>query len=194
MVQWVIARRKKITGFGPDVLLLASESGASWYSEGSKNPQVRFTNVWNELIRRVRKEKEHEGFRRLPLGTLRDTLPDIIRHRYGDERDGVTPFNLLPIPSGPQLGGREKHPAATPYDAASRWCRYILPEKGVLLDPMCGYDALGGLGSWSGAGHWDRQGEEVLISGPAASPGVRHGELIAATLLVSPVSSQSARA
>jgi hypothetical protein len=85
MVQWGIARRKKITGFGPDALLLASESGASWYSEGSKNPQVRFTNVWNDLIRRVRKEKEHEGFRRLPLGTLRDTLPDIIRHRYGDE-------------------------------------------------------------------------------------------------------------
>jgi hypothetical protein len=85
MVQWGIARRKKITDFDSDAVLLASESGAPWYNEGSKNPQARFTNVWNDLIGRVRKEKEHEGFRRLPLGTLRDTLPDIIRHRYGDE-------------------------------------------------------------------------------------------------------------
>jgi hypothetical protein len=85
MVQWSIARRKKILGFGPTAVLVASESGAPWYSEGSKNPQVRFTNVWNDLIRRVRKEKEHQDFRHLPFGTLRDTLPDIIRHRFGDE-------------------------------------------------------------------------------------------------------------
>jgi hypothetical protein len=85
MVQWGIARRKTVTGFGPDALIFVSESGGSWYSEGSKNPQVRFTKVWNDLIKRVRKEKEHEEFRRLPLGTLRDTLPDIIRHRYGDD-------------------------------------------------------------------------------------------------------------
>ena len=85
MVQWSIARRKKIPDFGPTAVLVASESGAPWYSEGSKNPQVRFTNVWNDLIRRVRKEKEHQDFRRLPFGTLRDTLPDIIRHRFGDE-------------------------------------------------------------------------------------------------------------
>lgn len=85
MVEWGIARRKKIRGSGPDAFLIVSESGAPWYSEGSKNPQVRFTNVWNDLIRRVRKEKEHKSFRRLPFGTLRDTLPDIIRHRFGDE-------------------------------------------------------------------------------------------------------------
>lgn len=85
MIEWGIARRKRIPGDSPDAVLVVSESGASWYSDGSKNPQVRFTNVWNGLIRRVQKEKEHESFRRLPFGTLRDTLPDIIRHRFGDE-------------------------------------------------------------------------------------------------------------
>jgi hypothetical protein len=30
-------------------------------------------------------------------------------------------------------------PAATPYDVAAWWCRYILPAGGVLCDPMCGW-------------------------------------------------------
>ena len=53
------------------------------------------------------------------------------------ERDGTTPFNLLPIPVG---GSLEKmpHPAVTPYDLASWWCRYLLPPDGVLLDPFAG--------------------------------------------------------
>lgn len=55
-----------------------------------------------------------------------------------DERGGTTPFNLLPISTGSQPGGREGHPAATPYDLAEWWCRYILPPDGVLLDPFAG--------------------------------------------------------
>lgn len=55
-----------------------------------------------------------------------------------DERGGTTPFNLLPISTGGQAGGTEGHPAPTPYDVASWWCRYILPPGGVLLDPFCG--------------------------------------------------------
>jgi DNA modification methylase len=50
---------------------------------------------------------------------------------------GTTPFNLLPAPAGgpSEAGG---HPAATPYDVAAWWSRYILPAGGVLLDPFCG--------------------------------------------------------
>ena len=55
-----------------------------------------------------------------------------------DERGGTTPFNLLPIPTGGQPGGAEHHPAATPYELAAWWCRYILPPGGTLLDPFCG--------------------------------------------------------
>lgn len=86
MLRWGVARRKKIAGFGPDALLIVSEHGKPWYNEvASKNPQAKFANVWKELIRRVRKEKDLENFRHLPFGTLRDTLPDVIRHRYSDE-------------------------------------------------------------------------------------------------------------
>ena len=58
--------------------------------------------------------------------------------KAADERGGTTPFNLLPISTGGQLGGAEDHPAATPYSLATWWCRYILPKGGVLLDPFCG--------------------------------------------------------
>ena len=55
-----------------------------------------------------------------------------------DERGGTTPFNLLPIPNGGRPGGTEHHPATTPYDVVAWWCRYLLPPRGVLLDPFCG--------------------------------------------------------
>jgi len=55
-----------------------------------------------------------------------------------EERGGTTPFNLLPVPTGGNPGGAEHHPAATPYDVAAWWCKYILPPKGVLLDPFAG--------------------------------------------------------
>jgi DNA modification methylase len=58
--------------------------------------------------------------------------------KSADERGGTTPFNLLPISTGGQPGGAERHPAATPYDVAAWWCRYILPAGGVLLDPFGG--------------------------------------------------------
>lgn len=58
--------------------------------------------------------------------------------KAADERGGTTPFNLLPIPTGGQPGGSGGHPAATPYDLASWWCKYLLPDDGVLLDPFAG--------------------------------------------------------
>ncbi|MDA9856582.1 DNA modification methylase [Rubripirellula sp.] len=58
--------------------------------------------------------------------------------RAYQERGGATPYNLLPISTGASSSGREGHPAATPYDLASWWCRYTLPEKGTLIDPFCG--------------------------------------------------------
>jgi DNA modification methylase len=55
-----------------------------------------------------------------------------------DERGGTTPFNLLPIPTGGRPGGSDHHPAATPYDVAAWWCRYLLPPGGILLNPFVG--------------------------------------------------------
>lgn len=51
------------------------------------------------------------------------------------ERGGTTPFNLLPISNS---GARGDHPATTPHTVAEWWCRYIIPDGGVLLDPFAG--------------------------------------------------------
>jgi site-specific DNA-methyltransferase (adenine-specific) len=54
-----------------------------------------------------------------------------------DERGGTSPFNLLPVAGG--SGGPNKgHPATTPYDVAAWWCKYLLPQDGVLLDCFAG--------------------------------------------------------
>jgi DNA modification methylase len=54
------------------------------------------------------------------------------------ERDGTTPFNLLPIPVGGNAVEKIPHPAVTPYDLAAWWCKYLLPTGGTLLDPFAG--------------------------------------------------------
>lgn len=75
---------------------------------------------------------------RLRTGPSGRTIRQARLARAINERKGTTPYNLLPIPTGSQASTREGHPAITPYDVAAWWCRYILPQKGVLLDPMCG--------------------------------------------------------
>lgn len=54
------------------------------------------------------------------------------------ERGGSTPFNLLPVAAGGGAAANNSHPASTPYDVAAWWVKYLLPEKGVLLDCFAG--------------------------------------------------------
>jgi len=79
-----------------------------------------------------------QGDDRLRKGPAGRTYRQARFARALDERGGTTPFNLLPISCGASIGGREGHPAATPYDLASWWCRYLLPSNGVLIDAFCG--------------------------------------------------------
>jgi DNA modification methylase len=55
-----------------------------------------------------------------------------------EERGGSTPFNLIPVAAGGSAAADIKHPASTPYDVAAWWVKYLLPEKGVLLDCFAG--------------------------------------------------------
>jgi hypothetical protein len=78
---WAIERAKRI---GSNVLLVSAD-GNPLYAEHSKNAQAGFQNQWNNLIDRVKKSEP--SFPHLPFGTLRDTLPDMLRQTYtgGDE-------------------------------------------------------------------------------------------------------------
>lgn len=51
------------------------------------------------------------------------------------ERGGVTPFNLLPLPSRMT----ETNSASTPYKFVDWWVRYICPPQGTVLDPFLGF-------------------------------------------------------
>ena len=57
--------------------------------------------------------------------------------QVSEDRGGVSPFNLLPMPCADPTG-HQGHPASLSDHLAAWWCRYILPPNGVLLDMFCG--------------------------------------------------------
>lgn len=69
-------------------------------------------------------------------GRFRDTV---------DERGGVTPFNLLPIPNtdSTSSAGIHGHGAGTPLDLCCWWVRYVVPPDGLVCDPFVGSGTMG---------------------------------------------------
>ena len=59
-------------------------------------------------------------------------------HRTALERGGTVPPNCLIVPKGGGSPGSEDHPAVTPLALCEWLVRYLLPVKGVALDPFCG--------------------------------------------------------
>ena len=62
-----------------------TRTGKPWYRPHSDNPQTAFQNWWNLALDRIKSQKQHKDFPRLPFGSLRDLLPNILRAEYGDE-------------------------------------------------------------------------------------------------------------
>jgi hypothetical protein len=62
-----------------------------------------------------------------------------------DERGGVTPFNLLPIPNtdSTSSAGSHSHGAGTPLDLCCWWVRYVVPPDGLVCDPFVGSGTMG---------------------------------------------------
>jgi hypothetical protein len=54
-----------------------------WYRTHSSNPQSKFNRWWSALLDRVK--KQHADIPRLPFGSLRDVLPDVLRREFSDE-------------------------------------------------------------------------------------------------------------
>jgi len=97
---WIVGPRPKTGIYGEHLLwrevataatpfldgrpvLPMTKNGKPWYRTHAKNPQSTFGNWWSGLLNRV--QKSHKEFPRLPFGTLRDVLPDILRRDYTDE-------------------------------------------------------------------------------------------------------------
>ncbi|EMI41642.1 hypothetical protein [Rhodopirellula sp. SWK7] len=78
ILDWAISRANQIgTPF-----LLVTKSGDRIYNEKLKNPQAATANCWRKLVKRS--QKTHPELPFLPYGSLRDTLPDTLRHRGED--------------------------------------------------------------------------------------------------------------
>jgi hypothetical protein len=64
-------------------VLPMTNKGKPWFRPHSANPQTGFGNWWYRLLDRV--EAKHQKFPRLPFGSLRDLLPNMLRAEYSDE-------------------------------------------------------------------------------------------------------------
>jgi site-specific DNA-methyltransferase (adenine-specific) len=62
--------------------------------------------------------------------------------RAAAESCGTTPFNLLPLTNCRRPKAGVAHPTKTHYDLAAWWCRNVVPEGGVLLDPFAGSETI----------------------------------------------------
>jgi len=77
-VRWANQRAKREGG----TFIACRAGGSPLYEETSRNPQAAIAKRWNDLIIRVR--KDDKDFPKLPFGTLRDTIPDKLRHMGHD--------------------------------------------------------------------------------------------------------------
>jgi hypothetical protein len=99
---WVTGQRPKTGIYGEHLLwsqvaaavkpfldgrpyLPMTRTGKPWYREHANNPQTAFQNWWKGILDRITAQEEHKDFPRLPFGSLRDVLPNILRAEYGDE-------------------------------------------------------------------------------------------------------------
>ena len=97
---WIVGKRPKTGIYGEHLLweevaravrpfldgrevLPVTGSGKPLYRTHSKNAQSGFGNWWKNLLDRVR--ENHSDFPRLPFGSLRDLLPNLLRREYSDE-------------------------------------------------------------------------------------------------------------
>ena len=84
-----VARAVKPLLDGREVLPVTKHpKGKPWYRPHSKNAQSQFGNWWagdNGLLERVRADKDHANFPKLPFGSLRDLLPNVLRREFSDE-------------------------------------------------------------------------------------------------------------
>jgi hypothetical protein len=102
--------------------------------------------LWQESLRNITQRNaariNGNELKRKPSGwTSRDNRAA----QAAADRGGVTPFNLLPIPTGDTHSSSSAygHGAGTPAPLASWWQRYLTPPRGVTCDPFMGAGTMG---------------------------------------------------
>jgi hypothetical protein len=101
---WITSARPKTSCYGEHLLwekvaqavepfldgrevLPINKDGSTWYKPHSTNAQQCFCNWWVRLLDKV--IADNPDFPRLPFGSLRDTLPDVLRAKYSEEEASI---------------------------------------------------------------------------------------------------------
>ncbi len=130
MVQWGVARAKRLK----TDLLFVWDTGKPMYVEALANPQSGFANVWNRLIKRV--HKSDKSFPPLPFGTLRDTLPDVLRHKYSDDLASLGLAHGSPSKADSLLECYANKPFGRLHNALRQLRNYFAPVFNAVKDPL----------------------------------------------------------
>lgn len=129
-VEWGVKRAKQV---GSD-LLFCYGNGTPIYAEvRSKNAQQGFANIWHRLVNRVRKGEP--GFPSLPFGTLRDTLPDTMRHEFDGELASLLLCHGSPVASDTLLECYTGKPFGRLHDATRKLFEVYRPMFDAVDEP-----------------------------------------------------------
>ncbi|MCE9562136.1 MAG: hypothetical protein K8U57_08785 [Planctomycetes bacterium] len=128
--RWAIKRAEQLNA----KLLFVWDNGSPMYDEESQNPQIRFANLWNRLLDRV--QKSQPDFLRLPFGSLRDTLPDVLRQRYTDDLASLCLAHGSPSKADTLLECYANKPFGRLHTAIRELRAYFAPVFATVVDPL----------------------------------------------------------
>lgn len=92
LVRWAIARARRI---GTD-LIFCRETGAPLFDEAISKPDAGFANLWRKSFDRAKAKESNLPW--LPLGSLRDTLPDYLWKHHDSELASMCVAHGSPSP------------------------------------------------------------------------------------------------
>lgn len=130
MVEWAMRRARRI---GSNVLFVR-ETGAPMYNESAKNAQSEFANLWNRLQDRARKSDPE--FPYLPFGTLRDTLPEVLRRDHSDELASMVLTHGKPSKADSLLECYANKPYGRYHRALRDLHRHYQPVFAAVVEPL----------------------------------------------------------
>lgn len=113
-----------------------TSKGKPWYKTHSSNPSSVFTKWWGNLLDRV--QKNHDDFPRFPFGSLRDTLPDVLRSRYSADIASLCLQHGTPDTDDELLKCYANQPFGKLFDATRELESYFAPflnELAVQIAP-----------------------------------------------------------
>ena len=131
MTRWAIERATKC---GENLLFVWEKTGKPMYDESLANPQAAFANIWSRLLRRVL--KSDPDFPKLPFGTLRDTLPDVLRRDISDDLASLCLAHGSPSKADNLLERYSNKPFGRFFNALREMRRVFAPVFAAVTNPL----------------------------------------------------------